>query len=64
MGDKQHPGPRHEEGQGPAGFQAGGPASGSSLKDLQQPTVAQNSDEVMEQHFDHPKRHTPGHPPK
>ncbi|HWI51338.1 MAG TPA: hypothetical protein VNT01_04275, partial [Symbiobacteriaceae bacterium] len=59
-----HPGPRHEEGQGPAGFQAGGPAAGYSLAELGQPTGSQNAEEVMEEHFDHPKRHTPGHPPR
>lgn len=64
MGNKQHPGPRHEEGQGPTGFRAGGPAAGYGLAELGQPTSSQNAEEVMEEHFDHPKRHTPGHTPK
>lgn len=53
----QNPDQRHEEGQGPASLQQSGPAAGYSLKELGQPTRSQNADEVMQEHFDHPKRH-------
>ncbi|HYF91083.1 MAG TPA: hypothetical protein VD969_02430 [Symbiobacteriaceae bacterium] len=61
---RNHPGPRHEEQQGPAGFQVEGPSAGYSLEELGQPARSQNAREVMEEHFDHPKRHTPGHAPQ
>jgi hypothetical protein len=58
MADRnQHTGPRHEEGQGPASLKQQGPAAGYGVEELGQPVATQNAQEVMEQHFDHPKRH-------
>lgn len=60
MTKQKHP-IRHEEGQGTSSLQTGGPVAGHTLEELGQPTRSQNADEVMKEHFDHPKRHTPGH---
>lgn len=54
---KEAGGPLHQEQQGPASLQVGGPGAGYSLKDLGQPTQSQNAEEVMEWHHDHPKKH-------
>jgi hypothetical protein len=38
---------RHEEQQGPASLQVGGPSAGYSLKELGQPIHSQNAEAVM-----------------
>jgi hypothetical protein len=54
---RQHPEARYEEQQGPASLHQQGPAAGYGVQELGQPVQSQNAQEVMEQHFDHPKRH-------
>ncbi len=46
-----------QEYDGPSHLKAEGPANERSLEDIGQPTHTKNAQEVMEQHFDHPKKH-------